>query len=337
MDRRRFLTHTGTLALGATLPQAFAAPPRAAYPTPTLPPERGGAIPFKISLSQWGFHRAIFGDARENYDWFIRTLHASPSAVLRGPMDTRDIVVRAQELGVDTVDLVNILFFARRTDEAWLRAFKAYGDDHGVSFAVLMLDEAGHLGASDLPTRRRAIDLHRSWMDAAAILGCTSIRANAYGDGTYLAQLEQNAESMAVLAEHAASLGVDLLVENHGHPSSNAAWLAMLMESVNHPRFGVMADFDNFFMGGWGHVPERRYDTRQGMLDLAPYTRALSAKSYAFDHDGNETRVDFGMCLDIALEAGFSGYASAEYEGSTLGEFEGAEKTIALLKRFQRP
>ena len=335
MHRRSFLAHAGTLALGAALSPAYATPSDLANPTSAPVPEGAHILPFQISLSQWGFHRAIFGDAREDYDWFIRTLHETPDAVLRGPMDTRDIVVRAQELGVDTVDLVNILFFARRTDEAWLRAFKAYGEDHDVTFAVLMLDEAGHLGASDPKARRRAIDLHRSWMDAAAILGCTSIRANAYGDGTYLAQLEQNAESMLVLAEHAASLDVDLLVENHGHPSSNAAWLAMLMESVNHPRLGVLADFDNFFMGGWGHVPERRYDTRQGMLDLAPYTRALSAKSYAFDSAGNETSVDFEMCIDIALEAGFSGYASAEFEGSTLGEYEGAEKTIALLKRFQ--
>ena len=110
-------------------------------------------------------------------------------------------------------------------------------------------------------------------------------------------------------------MGLEILVENNGHPSSNGAWLAMLMEETHRSNVGVLADFDNFFTGGWGHSLQRRYDTQQGMLDLAPYTRALSAKSYEFDARGFETTVDFEMCLRIALENGFSGFASAEYEG----------------------
>ena len=56
---------------------------------------------FRISLSQWCYHRAIFGDSRSDYDWFIRTLHSEPDAVLRGDMDPRDIVVKAKAHGFD--------------------------------------------------------------------------------------------------------------------------------------------------------------------------------------------------------------------------------------------
>jgi hypothetical protein len=45
--------------------------------------------------------------------------------------------------------------------------------------------------------------------------------------------------------------------------------------------------------------------------------------------------VDFEMCLRIALENGFSGFASAEYEGEHLSEDEGTAKTVALLRHFR--
>ena len=41
------------------------------------------------------------------------------------------------------------------------------------------------------------------------------------------------------------------------------------------------------------------------------------------------------MCLRIALENGFSGFASAEYEGEHLSEDEGTAKTVALLRHFK--
>ncbi|MCF3651613.1 hypothetical protein [Synoicihabitans lomoniglobus] len=59
--------------------------------------------PFTISLSQCAFHRAIFGDARDDYAHFTGTLHTSPDNVWRGDMDPRDIVWRARELGVGVV------------------------------------------------------------------------------------------------------------------------------------------------------------------------------------------------------------------------------------------
>ena len=68
------------------------------------------------------------------------------------------------------------------------------------------------------------------------------------------------------------------------------------------------------------------------MLDLAPYTRAVSAKSHDFGPNGRETQVDFHGAMDIVLEAGFRGLASAEYEGGGLTEEDGARATVSLLR-----
>lgn len=290
---------------------------------------------FTISLSQWSYHRAIFGDARSDYNWFIKTLHSDPDAVLKGEMDPRDIVRKARQFDVDVVDLVNILWFGHGQDKPWLDEFKRRAAGEGVGFGVLMCDQLGNLGASDSAERKKAIESHIRWMDTAANLGCRHFRVNAYGDGSYLQQLNQCADSLHALAEAAEQFDFDVLVENHGHPGSNGAWLAMLIEKADHPKVGAFADFDNFFMGGWGLNPERRYDTHQGMLDLAPYTRAVSAKSFDFDSEGRETRIDFPLCLKTAMSGGFSGLASAEYEGEHLSEEEGTRLTIEHLRKVR--
>ncbi len=287
---------------------------------------------FTIALSQWGFHRAIFGDARSDYNWFIKTLHSEPDSVLKGTMDPRDIVVRARELGVDVVDLVNILWFGRGNDSLWLREFQRRADGEDVRFGGLMCDELGKIGASNRSERNVAVKNHIRWMDTAQRLGCSYLRANPYGDGNYLEQCQRCAESLARLGDASKAFGLEILVENHGHPGSNGAWLAMLMEMTDHPRVGVLADFDNFFMGGWGLDPERRYDRHQGMLDLAPYTRAVSAKSHAFAPDGSETTIDYFQCMQTVLDAGFNGLVGAEYEGDGLSEAEGNRLTVALLE-----
>ncbi|MDB4473512.1 sugar phosphate isomerase/epimerase [Opitutaceae bacterium] len=294
------------------------------------------AKPFTLSLSQWAFHRAIFWDARDNYGEFIETLHRAPDDVLKGKMDPRDIVWRAQELGVGVVDLVNILWLGHGQDQPWLADFKSRARDAGVTFGVLMCDQLGRIAAKDSAERQESIAGHTRWMETAAELGCPFLRVNPYGEGSYLEQLKRGAETLHVLAERSADYGLEILVENHGHPGSNGAWLAMWMEQADHPRLGTYTDLDNFFMGGWNHDPERRYDRTQGLLDLAPYTKAISAKTHDFGPDGEETTIDYHACLKILLDAGFSGLVGAEYEGHRLSEPEGSRMTIELLRREQK-
>ncbi|GGA72645.1 xylose isomerase [Neiella marina] len=286
----------------------------------------------RISLSQWCFHRAIFGNSRDNYSQFIKTLHQSPDDVLLGRLDPRDITKLSRQLGVDRVDLVNILFFGHAEDKPWLDDFKLRAKDNGVSFQLLMCDETGAIGASNAKARQQAIDNHKPWFEAAAYLGCKQIRVNAYGDGTYLQQLHQCAESLAVLASIGNDYGIEVLVENHGNASNNGAWLAMLIELTNHPNLGVFTDLDNFFMGGWGLNPERRYDRVQGLIDLAPYTRGVSVKSHDFDASGRETTLDYPKLLQIFQNAGFNGLYSAEFEGEHMSELSGTTATIRYIE-----
>lgn len=68
--------------------------------------------------------------------------------------------------------------------------------------------------------------------------------------------------------------------------------------------------------------------------EIAPFARAVSAKSHAFDAAGDETTIDFPALLRILAEAGFRGWTTAEYEGPGDPAL-GTEQTLALLRRVE--
>lgn len=315
LNRRNFLTLMG--ASLAITPLGFAS-------------EKNPSQSFansRLSLSQWSFHRAILGDSKKDYGRFIKALHTSPDTVLTGHLDPRDICKVSASLGIAYVDLVNTLFFGHHSDKKYLKDFYSLADDNGVSFQLLMCDECGSLGAESIKKRQTSIDNHLRWLEAAAELGCRQLRVNAYGEGSYLQQLNRCSESLSILSRECETYGVELLVENHGHASNNAAWLAMVIENVNHPNLGLFTDLDNFFLGGWNITPERRYDRTQGIIDLAPYTRGVSVKAHDFDSAGNEVTIDYKALFSILTHAGFNGKYSIEYEGNRLSELEGTLAT----------
>lgn len=322
ISRRHFVQHLAGVAALSTL-GGWRLPLRSDEPL------------FKLSLAHWSYHKAIFGDSRRDYDWFIKTLHNDPDAVLLGPLDPRDIVVKAREHGIDAVDYANVLFFGHAADRPYLTELKRRADGEGVKSLLIACDELGRFGNADPYLRGQAVQNHVPWLEAAAFLGCDAIRANAYGDGTYLEQMQRTAEGLHALCEKADAIGLDILLENHGESSNNGAWLAMVVEHVDHPRLGVLADFGNWFMGGWNNDPPRWYDRYQGLRDIAPYTRSVSGKSHGFDEYGQEIETDFAEAMRLLLAGGFRGYVSVEYEGDGLTEDEGVAATKRLLEEVR--
>lgn len=66
---------------------------------------------------------------------------------------------------------------------------------------------------------------------------------------------------------------------------------------------------------------------------MMPYAKGVSAKSHAFNEEGEETNIDYRKMLEIVQDAGYTGYIGIEYEGSELSEFEGIKATKELLMK----
>ena len=63
--------------------------------------------------------------------------------------------------------------------------------------------------------------------------------------------------------------------------------------------------------------------------------KLISAKSFDFDAEGNETHTDYRKMFKIVAQAGYRGYAAIEYEGSNLSTRDGVLATKRLLLRVR--
>ncbi len=250
-------------------------------------------------------------------------------------MDHLDFAaVAKRDYGLDGIEYGNTFFFDQAREQTYLGEMKSRADGEGVHSLLIMCDNEGDLGDGDETARATAVSNHHKWVEAARSLGCHSIRVNARSNPVLDAQEQQKlaADGLRRLCELSDPYGIDVIVENHGGLSSNGAWLKAVMERVDHPRVGTLPDFGNFKIRS---DPEEWYDRYQGVRELMPYAKAVSAKSHDFDAAGNETGTDYDRMLRIVLDAGYRGYIGIEYEGEGLSEQEGVRKTRDLLVRVR--
>ena len=264
---------------------------------------------FKISLAEWSLHRTLSDGGLDHLD-FARTAK--------------------QDFGIEAVEYVNSFFKDKATDAAYIGQMKTRAADVGVRSLLIMIDGEGALGDADEKQRRQAVENHYRWVEAAKSMACHSIRVNAQSSGSYDEQIERAADGLRRLTEFGAQREINVIVENHGGLSSNGQWLAAVIKRVNHPRCGTLPDFGNFNLGN-----DQWYDRYQGVKELMPFAKAVSAKSNDFDAEGNETKTDFRRMLKIVIDAGYHGHVGIEYEGNTLSEPEGIRATKRLLERVR--
>jgi sugar phosphate isomerase/epimerase len=300
-SRRNFLQQLGGLALGTSALPALATTTRKPF--------------FEISLAEWSLHKTLFAKQMTNLDF---------------PVKAR------QEFGIGIVEYVNTFFKDKANDTAYLNDLLARCKDNNVRNHLIMCDGEGDLGDSDEARRKKAVENHYRWVEAAKYLGCQTIRVNAAGKGSAEEVKKQAIDGLSRLSEFAAKTGINVIVENHGGYSSNGQWLASVMKGVGMKNCGTLPDFGNFCIKrstDW-KTCEESYDRYQGTQELMPFAKGVSAKTYDFDAQGNCIETDYTKMLAIVKKAGFRGIAGIEYEGSKLSEADGIRATKALLERL---
>ena len=270
-----------------------------------LPSSRLRPAPlFRISLAEWSFHKALQEKQMDNLDF---------------------AKIAKQEFGIEAIEYVNVFFKDKSRDAKYLAELNRRASGEGVYQHLIMIDGEGDLGDPDAAKRADAVANHVRWVEAAKTLGGATIRVNAGSKGTPEEQQRLAADGLRALCEKAEPYGINVIVENHGGLSSHGDWLAGVMRLVNHPRVGTLPDFGNFY----------EYDRYQGVAEMMPFAKAVSAKSHDFDAQGNETTKDYRRLLKIVLDAGFHGWIGIEYEGDRLPERDGVRATLRLLEKVR--
>lgn len=271
----------------------------------------------KISLAEWSIHRALDSG----------TLKAENFAA-----------IAKNDFGITAVEYVNGFYKAHATDQAFWKKMRNTADSLGVKSMLIMVDDEGNLGSSNTAERKKAVENHFKWVDAASILGCHSIRVNAFGDGTKEEMKTAMVDALKQLCSYAQSKNINVLIENHGLYSSDGQWVASVIKEVNMPNCGTLPDFGNWCTGAkWGSTENNKckevYDRYQGVGEMLPFAHGVSAKSYAFDAQGNETIIDYKKMLRLVKDSKFDGYIGIEYEGSPLSEHDGIIATKKLVEK----
>jgi len=258
----------------------------------------------KLSLAEWSLHRAIQTGKMTNLD-FPR-------------------VARTQ-FNIGAIEYVSVLFDGKASvdDPAYLQKLKDECEKYKVVSNLIMVDHEGNLGDTNLIKRNIAVENHYKWVKAAKFLGCHSIRVNAAGEGTPEEVREAVIDGLSKLCDYASKFGINVIVENHWGNSSNPEWLVPVIQSVNKINCGLLPDFGNF----------DKADRYAAVALMMPYSKGVSAKSYDFDNQGNETKVDFKKMLDIVKKSGYNSYIGVEYEGERLSEEDGITATIKLINK----
>lgn len=278
---------------------------------------------FKLSLAQWSLHKSILDD---------KTL---------SPLD---FAKKANELGFQGIEYVSQLYTNEISKfenpkigmEKLLVALKDSSEKYKVENVLIMVDGEGNLASSNSKERKQAIENHKKWIDAAAFLGCHSIRVNAHGEGSAEEVANAAVESLDKLATYAKTKNINVIVENHGGYTSNGAWLANVMTRIGKDNCGTLPDFGNFCQTkNYGSINdencENAYNIYTGVKELMPFAKGVSAKSYDFSENGTQPKIDYVKMLKIVKDAGYNGYIGIEYEGNNLSEEEGIIATKNLL------
>lgn len=300
MERRNFnqLFALGTLGL--------------AYSSPTYNK--------KISLAQWSLHRTI---------------------KIKKELSPNDFSIKAREMGFDAVEYVSSLYWNELKSRSIAKITKelvSKSNDNDIKNLLIMVDGEGDLAAKNNSKREKAIENHIKWIEMAHELGCHSIRVNLNGEKQKENWIEYSSKSLTKLCSIAEKDKINIIVENHGGLSSNAKLLAKVMKEVNLDNCGTLPDFGNFCIekedpNNYFSNCINEYDKYLGMEELMPYAKAVSAKSFDFNNNGEESTIDFKRIIDIVRSFEYKGYYGIEYEGLNLSEEKGILKTKKLLER----
>jgi len=271
----------------------------------------------KISLAQWSLNKSI----------------------KTGKLPILDFAKKARSFSIEGIEFVSGLY-TRDTDildrmsmNSLSKELIKRSDDYGIDNVLFMIDNQGDLASSNKNERLQAIENHKRWIDLSAEIGCKTMRVNLNGEKDLNKWTKNSVKSLTTLNKYNENINV--VVENHGGLSSSGKYLSNVMSKVKLKNCGTLPDFGNFCMKGspWGNCTQM-YDRYLGTEELMPYAHAVSAKSYDFDDEGNETSIDYSRMMDIVIKSGYQGYVGIEYEGNRLGEDDGIIATKNLLEKF---
>lgn len=301
-NRRNFLQTVPLAAAGISLPfTALNAQPQN---------KQTGGI-FEVAIASWSFNRLL-----PSY----RPVYRQRGKDILKQMHLMDYPQFIAKLGVHGLELSD-------------HQIPSYSIDFLLTFRKRIKEAGCHVTSVMHPGGNYATTNRREWIQTiieaqkvvtvAGMLGARLVRCDigmGYDQPHGMNQLVAATKEILTVAR---DYNIILATENHGQVAEKPDAIIRLVEAVNEPDFGVVADFRNF-----GDAV-RAY----GMKRFAPYAVGASAKGITHDANGEETTYDFPMCIDILKQSDFQGVLAVEFEGPG-DQLNGVKNVLRLIDKY---
>jgi L-ribulose-5-phosphate 3-epimerase len=278
----------------------------------------------RIAVSAWSFHKPLYAGR------------------LRQP----DVPAEVAALGFRHVELLE-MFLWRKPPGILLRALRRvrrgvtlramtpptvdYSRDTlnelrgarlraGTQLACWAIDT--DLTFADAGARRAQFSHMATAIEAARFLGAPMLRITTGGREGESDAVGRVIDALRVVLPVAMASGIKLAIENHFGLSADPDALVEIVAALNSPTIGVCLDLGNFREG----VADK------GIKLLAPHAIHVHAKSQAFNSDGQESKINYRMALELLRTTGYDGALAIEFEGDG-NPADGIRKTEALIQK----
>lgn len=268
-----------------------------------------------------------------------------------GEMTQLDIVKAVKELGADAIEFAYIVPHDGSTEEEYAQKLRLEADKQGIEISSFVFG-ADFINGCEGRSVEEQIPHIKRMIDIAEILGAKFVRHDVlYSLGncrSFDLALPTLAKAIRETSEYAATKGIVVTVENHGHILQDPDKIERLYNAVDHENFGILTDFANFMLND--------VDPVYAVSQLARYVRLAHVKDvyfksgdtadfpgegYIITRGGNYIKgspvghgcISISRCLKILERAGFDGYLTVEYECKE-NPFDGIKISIDNLRRY---
>ncbi len=206
-------------------------------------------------------------------------------------------------------------------EDEYVERVRAAADQAGLPFGCIAADGA-HIYDEDPEVRKANRARAYRWIEIAGRLDAEQIRIDAGGPE----QMPDEAfavicEGYRDIIERAGQVGVQVLTENHWGPTRQPDNVLRLLEELDG--LGFLFDTNNWAEG----------KQREGWQRCAHLADAVHVKTFRFDEQGNDTTVDLSVPIRLLVNSGYDDCWTVESVPREVDEYEGASKTIELMRR----
>lgn len=257
---------------------------------------------------------------------------------VREPYPIEKVIDNAAALGVEGVDILHRQMPSE--DNAYLQRIKKHAFVNGIDLIALSIHQG--FVFPDAEERQKNIDHTVKCMELAYAMGIPCLRLNTgrWNTTKSFDDLMANRgiepvlpgytedqgfawciEAIEKLLPTAEKLGIVLALENHWGLARTADGLMRIVNAVNSPWLGVLADTGNFLDDQYAQFEQ-----------IAPKAVFVQAKTYEGGGEWYSLDIDYTRIAKILDAQGYRGYVSLEFEGKAPAE-QAVPRAIAQLRK----